>query len=615
MFINYRSEHRFTSDELGLIALFADQAAVAIHSAQLYQRLQTRADTLQVLYDAGQQVTSSMELEHVLKVVAEQTARLTGVNGQQAGYCSVILTDVSGRTPAAVFPNERLNDYLTFWRSRESNYPHRSGITGWVMEHGETYLTGDVSNDPHYIPFDPLTLSELTVPIKLGGKTIGVINAEHPERSIFDEQDKQAIESLAALVANTVRNAQGHFEATVLQEVSAELAGALEVEQVLTLVLNAACKLTNTPISKMLFWDEEQQRFEPSYKTNDSGQAIVRYQTSARPDGYTRQILESREAVIVPDTWNSPYVSEAMLKQPRRAYIAVRVENDSKAIGVLFVFNSEPRQFSEHQLTLLKTLTHAFAAAINRAKQHEELKKTHKELKETKGLVGRRTAVAWMGMASSIWRHGIEGDAYAIRNEVSNLRDELSGEMYTSEIHQRLQHIEENVSNILNRPITPPLSEEDGMQSVPLNDFLRERLKQRWEDGKNTLIAYRFELLSDERLTVWANVHWLRQIIDHLIDNAIKAMSDTEQKLLIVSTCQKGKEVTIRFTDTGCGVPEDVVHNLLQEPVRSSTGLGMGLLMADTIAQTYGGKIELIHPGPHCTTFTVRFPIEQATQD
>jgi signal transduction histidine kinase len=102
---------------------------------------------------------------------------------------------------------------------------------------------------------------------------------------------------------------------------------------------------------------------------------------------------------------------------------------------------------------------------------------------------------------------------------------------------------------------------------------------------------------------------------DHLIDNAIKAMSDTEQKLLIVSTCQIGKEVTIRFTDTGCGVPEDMVHNLLQKPVRSSTGLGMGLLMADTIAQTYGGKIELIHPGPHCTTFTVRFPIEQATQD
>ena len=53
MFINYHQPHQFTPDEVTSIDIFAYQAAVAIHNAQLYDQVQRRANTLQTLYEAG----------------------------------------------------------------------------------------------------------------------------------------------------------------------------------------------------------------------------------------------------------------------------------------------------------------------------------------------------------------------------------------------------------------------------------------------------------------------------------------------------------------------------------------------------------------------------------
>ena len=49
MFVNYHDEHRFTGDEPETMALFANQAAVAIRHAQLYEQVQRHADTMETL--------------------------------------------------------------------------------------------------------------------------------------------------------------------------------------------------------------------------------------------------------------------------------------------------------------------------------------------------------------------------------------------------------------------------------------------------------------------------------------------------------------------------------------------------------------------------------------
>jgi len=59
MFVNYHSRHRFTADELTNTELLANQAAVAIRNAQLYEETIRRATALEALYEAGRAVTGN----------------------------------------------------------------------------------------------------------------------------------------------------------------------------------------------------------------------------------------------------------------------------------------------------------------------------------------------------------------------------------------------------------------------------------------------------------------------------------------------------------------------------------------------------------------------------
>jgi C4-dicarboxylate-specific signal transduction histidine kinase len=75
----------------------------------------------------------------------------------------------------------------------------------------------------------------------------------------------------------------------------------------------------------------------------------------------------------------------------------------------------------------------------------------------------------------------------------------------------------------------------------------------------------------------------------------------------------EGDEAMVVVTDTGSGIPEELLPRLCNEPIKKSKGtrgLGMGLLKAQTIAETYGGEIRIEATGPIGTSIVVLLPIE-----
>ncbi|MCZ7670328.1 MAG: GAF domain-containing protein [Chloroflexi bacterium] len=59
--------------------------------------------------------------------------------------------------------------------------PLAESLCGLVIESGQPALIDDVRQAPRYVMANPLTLSEVAVPIKIAGKVIGVINAGKPQ--------------------------------------------------------------------------------------------------------------------------------------------------------------------------------------------------------------------------------------------------------------------------------------------------------------------------------------------------------------------------------------------------------------------------------------------------
>src|SRR5690606_30089714 len=145
----------------------------------------------------------------------------------------------------------------------------------------------------------------------------------------------------------------------------------------------------------------DEERYFPAYTSAALGDKPKQYNTSARVEGgFTRYVIEHRKPFIIYDAQVEDNINPMILRKKRRSLIGVPVQAEGKVIAVLHVYSQEPRRFFDHQVTLLETLANQAGMAIAKAQQHEELKRT-------KGLVGARTALAWMGMASNAWRHSI----------------------------------------------------------------------------------------------------------------------------------------------------------------------------------------------------------------
>jgi two-component system NtrC family sensor kinase len=108
------------------------------------------------------------------------------------------------------------------------------------------------------------------------------------------------------------------------------------------------------------------------------------------------------------------------------------------------------------------------------------------------------------------------------------------------------------------------------------------------------------------------NAQDLKSVILNLVVNALDSMDETG-KLSITLTAHDGL-ADLSFTDSGCGMPAEVLENIF-EPFftrnRTGKGTGLGLFISHQIIDQHGGTLQATSPGPgQGSTFTVRVPLE-----
>lgn len=76
--------------------------------------------------------------------------------------------------------------------------PLGKGVCGTAAERRETLRVPDVREFPGHIACDPVSLSELVVPLVCHERVIGVLDIDSPRTQRFSEQDQAGIEALCA---------------------------------------------------------------------------------------------------------------------------------------------------------------------------------------------------------------------------------------------------------------------------------------------------------------------------------------------------------------------------------------------------------------------------------
>jgi two-component system NtrC family sensor kinase len=108
----------------------------------------------------------------------------------------------------------------------------------------------------------------------------------------------------------------------------------------------------------------------------------------------------------------------------------------------------------------------------------------------------------------------------------------------------------------------------------------------------------------------------LQQIFVNLLENAVDAM-DKRGKLCL-STMMKNEGVEVRVSDDGIGIPNEDIKRVF-EPFFSTKevgkGTGLGLYVASMLVKKHHGKIDVDSKEGKGTTFTIRFPISEETEE
>ncbi len=202
LYVNFTEPHQFTPAEKNLLAIFANQTAIALENAKLYAREQQRSAQLDATAEIARSVTSILDLDELLPTLVDLVHTKFGYR-----YAHLFLNDPQARETilrAGVGPsNQPLMPALFSLKFGES-------IVGWVAQHGETLLANDVTKEPHFLFGSdvPDTRSELAVPLKASGQILGVLDVQSDKLNAFDPSDITIFETLASQVAIAIENAR-----------------------------------------------------------------------------------------------------------------------------------------------------------------------------------------------------------------------------------------------------------------------------------------------------------------------------------------------------------------------------------------------------------------------
>jgi len=190
--------NHFTEEHKRLLTLIASRMAVGIENARLYTRTTRQARTLVLLNEIARELTSILNVDELLKRIAELLSRLIDYQ-----MFSILLLDAAGDKLQHRF-SQRFQENIQL----KNDIPLGKGVVGWAAQNKQAVLVPDVNKDPRYILGNPETRSELAVPLVYKDKVIGVLDLEHTRRGFFTDDHKRTVTTLAAQVAIAIENAQ-----------------------------------------------------------------------------------------------------------------------------------------------------------------------------------------------------------------------------------------------------------------------------------------------------------------------------------------------------------------------------------------------------------------------
>ncbi|MDJ0835870.1 MAG: GAF domain-containing protein [Acidobacteriota bacterium] len=418
-----------------------------------------------------------------------------------------------------------------------------------------------------------------SLPLRFDGNFVGWLGLFYDEAHVFEEDERSNIQLIANLVATTVKSALLHqintrqaSHVATIQKLGREAITSLDREELLTLLARRGKELVSVESGggDVSIWIGKKGSYQVIDAKNDHGKAkkFCGHDVDA---SIIQRCIDSQENVL---DFSMP------------SKLAVPILAGEETIGAFYATHPEAKAFDEGLIMALEVIATQASIAIQSARFYGNLRRMG-------GMVGSKTALEWLSMVGATWGHNIHREAATARQKIELLKRKLKGkldEKYTG----YLSSLDKHFTSIKEMPLLAPLTGEEEITEFDLIDWLVGHI-DRLKKGEFQAIAFKKDF-PKRPVIVEASKNWLYRLFEIIFENGkrvlLKYHIEDPGFEIIISTDETG--TIVRVKNNGPKIEPHIAEKMFENIIKKEEGghgAGIGLVLARTIAQTYGGHL------------------------
>ena len=361
----YQQPHQFSKSELDLMNTLANQVAVTVANARLYDDTQARAQAMTVLVEASRAFTASLDLKSVAQKVLD-------------ALVGVLVPDVSALL--LIGPRGELSLPLAQHGIELTEPLEPGGSIIRVIASGKASMLPDSTDDLALLKRFGLQ-SMYVMPLAGPDQMIGIVLVGHKEMRRLSDRERQLAEALVNQAATALRNAQlySHTDAALaarvaelsaIEAISRQISGTLDLEEIINDVLDLAIVVTQADSAGcgLLSGSEYLSLVERYPKSSEMMQIN---QIIDRNVGIAARVLKTGQIEMIGDIREDPDYRQSKLPG-MLSELCVPILHNDRCVGIINLESSRLNAFNDFHKRFMMNLADHAAIAIENARLFEE---------------------------------------------------------------------------------------------------------------------------------------------------------------------------------------------------------------------------------------------------
>ncbi len=330
------------------------------------------------------------------------------------------------------------------------------------------------------------------------------------------------------------------------------------------------------------------------------------------------RVIKDRQSMNIHDAFNNSKVPKRLLNiMNSNAFALIPLIAEDNVLGVLWADNAITRNaIEDRDIERLRAFAINASLAIEKSNLYKniqenvvELNKANKELKDNRDRLIRSEKLAAVGEMSATVAHGIRNPLVSIggfaRRLLKKEDKDSTNKKYLQIIVTEIDRLESILSELLDFVRPKKLK----LRQVSFADVIESTLELFTLVFEKKNVVVNKEIQPDLPL-LEIDTDQFKRVLHNLFNNAMDAMPNGGT--LHISADQEAEWVKVSIADTGLGIEENDVEKVFHPFFTSkSTGSGLGLAVCNQIVSIHGGHIKLRRQLPHGMVFDVYLPLHK----